>query len=95
MSYGHGSENRSRKFGRQTSAMACSDHKIYIAWLESFDDCYTFPAGEYSIVPSQQVSGLQCFSAFYAELKFCSSGCVELHFGSYIYTVLKLQLRNP
>ena len=46
-SYGQGSENRSRKFGRQTSAMACSDHKVYIVWLESFDDCYTFPESEY------------------------------------------------
>ncbi|MPC95144.1 hypothetical protein E2C01_090340 [Portunus trituberculatus] len=46
-SYGQGSENRSRKFGRQTSAVACSDHKVYIVWLESFDDCYTFPAREY------------------------------------------------
>lgn len=45
VSFGHG-ENRNRKFGRQTSAMACSDHKVFVVWLESFDDCYTFPANE-------------------------------------------------
>lgn len=45
VSFGHG-ENRNRKFGRQTSAMACSDHKVFVVWLESFDDCYTFPASK-------------------------------------------------
>lgn len=46
MSFGHGNENRNRKFGRQTSAMSCDDHKVYIVWLESFEDSYTFPANE-------------------------------------------------
>ncbi|KAK8402512.1 hypothetical protein O3P69_000737 [Scylla paramamosain] len=58
-SYGQGSENRSRKFGRQTSAVACSDHKVYIVWLESFDDCYTFPALE--LLP-ETVTGLESSS---------------------------------
>ncbi|KAG0723198.1 Ral GTPase-activating protein subunit beta [Chionoecetes opilio] len=55
-SFGQGSENRSRKFGRQTSAMACSDHKVYIVWLESFDDCHTFPSLE--LLP-ETVTGLE------------------------------------
>ncbi|KAK3862467.1 hypothetical protein Pcinc_031674 [Petrolisthes cinctipes] len=55
-SFGQGSENRSRKFGRQTSAMSCTDHKVYIVWLESFDDCYTFPANE--LLP-ETVTGLE------------------------------------
>ncbi|KAK7085954.1 hypothetical protein SK128_026619 [Halocaridina rubra] len=46
MSFGHGNEHRNRKFGRQTSAMSCGDHKVYIVWLESFEDSYTFPANE-------------------------------------------------
>ncbi|XP_068208219.1 ral GTPase-activating protein subunit beta isoform X4 [Palaemon carinicauda] len=46
MSFGHGNENRNRKFGRQTSALSCGDHKVYIVWLESFEDSYTFPAND-------------------------------------------------
>ena len=46
MSFGHNNENRNRKFGRQTSAMSCGDHKVYIVWLESFEDSYTFPASK-------------------------------------------------
>ncbi|XP_071524659.1 ral GTPase-activating protein subunit beta isoform X3 [Panulirus ornatus] len=59
MSYGHGSENKNRKFGRQTSAMSCNDHKVYLVWLESFDDCYTFPANE---LLSETVTGLESSS---------------------------------
>ncbi|XP_069158153.1 ral GTPase-activating protein subunit beta isoform X4 [Procambarus clarkii] len=59
MSYGHGSENKHRKFGRQTSAISCSDHKVYIVWMESFDDCYTFPAIE--LLP-ETVTGLESSS---------------------------------
>lgn len=53
VSFGHG-ENRNRKFGRQTSAMACSDHKVFVVWLESFDDCYTFPASKWILSYSWQ-----------------------------------------
>ncbi|ROT79288.1 hypothetical protein C7M84_002010 [Penaeus vannamei] len=56
VSFGHG-ENRNRKFGRQTSAMACSDHKVFVVWLESFDDCYTFPANE--LLPESNRQGGQ------------------------------------
>ncbi|XP_069947395.1 ral GTPase-activating protein subunit beta isoform X3 [Cherax quadricarinatus] len=59
MSYGHGSDNKHRKFGRQTSAMSCSDHKVYIVWMESFDDCYTFPANE---LLCETVTGLESSS---------------------------------
>ncbi|XP_042214710.1 ral GTPase-activating protein subunit beta-like isoform X3 [Homarus americanus] len=59
ISYGHGNENKNRKFGRQTSAMSCNDHKVFLVWLESFDDCYTFPANE---LLCETVTGLESSS---------------------------------
>ncbi|CAL4091038.1 unnamed protein product [Meganyctiphanes norvegica] len=49
-------DNRNRKFGRQTSALNCSDHKVFVVWLESFDDLYTFPTNE---LLSETVTGLE------------------------------------